>query len=414
MKIIYLTWGETPRSYGVFGSQVIGQFLETAKLCPNDEFHFISALPVVHSGMVREKWFYPKELAIVKKQLDSIKFHWLPIYATQNFVNSSKCTFQLMHGFAHYHLKQKLFKIEPDIVHCRSYHATWAALQVRKKYDLNYKIIFDGRGLWPEEVALKKKWTDDSEDYLFLKGIEQIILTESEVSISVSDTMHYHYDSLGGHQDKIIYLSADVDQIPVHLLNEVKEEQETIKFCYVGALSEEAWHQPSQLLDLYRHLRTFFKRTRLTIVTTTNHNKLKSFFNEFLEDEIVLIATRTRLELKIVLEGQDFGILPFRKNLSIMERFVGKTMLATKTAEYFASGLPMICNKFCGGAAELTCNNGLGIVYDPEKVSKISYMELDNLLSNKMTEKCREFAKENFDYKVNAKKYAFLYKEMNK
>jgi hypothetical protein len=54
MKVVYLTWVETHRSYGVFGSQVIGQFVETQKLSPNDEFHFISAVPIIHSGLLRE------------------------------------------------------------------------------------------------------------------------------------------------------------------------------------------------------------------------------------------------------------------------------------------------------------------------------------------------------------------------
>ena len=34
MKVVYLTWGETPRNYGVFGSQAIRQFIETQKLLP--------------------------------------------------------------------------------------------------------------------------------------------------------------------------------------------------------------------------------------------------------------------------------------------------------------------------------------------------------------------------------------------
>ena len=44
MKVIYLTWGETPRSYGVFGSQVIRQFVETSKLLPEHKFYMICGL----------------------------------------------------------------------------------------------------------------------------------------------------------------------------------------------------------------------------------------------------------------------------------------------------------------------------------------------------------------------------------
>jgi hypothetical protein len=71
MKVAYLTWGETPCIYGVFGSQVIRQFDETKKLLPNSEFHFISAVTIIHSGLLREKWRYFSELSMVKKNLSN-------------------------------------------------------------------------------------------------------------------------------------------------------------------------------------------------------------------------------------------------------------------------------------------------------------------------------------------------------
>ena len=242
MKVIYLTWGETPRSYGVFGTQVVGQFIETAKKCTEGEFHFISAVPVLHSGYVREKWKYGQELQAVKNMFGKIKFHWLPIWASQNLVNPSKKTFNMMHGLAHRGLKKKIERIKPDIVHCRSYGAAWAAISVRKKYNLKYKVIFDGRGLWPEEVALKNAWDENSSDYKFLKSLEQKILFACDCSISVSDPMHEHYLSLGSPNDRIIYLSADTKKLRVDLSEVNKSER--VRFCYVGALSENSWHQP--------------------------------------------------------------------------------------------------------------------------------------------------------------------------
>lgn len=407
MRVVYLTWGETPRSYGVFGSQVIGQFVETAKISPNSEFHFISAVPLIHSGLVREKWRYFSELSKVKEKLGAVAFHWLPIVASQNFVNSSKATFRVMHGIAHWFLKNKLTKIVPDIVHCRSYHAAWAALSARKKYGLNYKIIFDGRGLWPEEVALKRNWSENSVDYQFLKSIEKILLTECDASVSVSDTMHEHYLRLGAKNDQCIYLSADTALLKVNIVE--VEKSETVSFCYVGALAEDTWHQPKALVELYKKLRTFFSKTQLTIVTTSNHERLRAFFSGIPENELVLTSTTTRSELKQVFEEQDFGLLPYREKGTLFENLIGQTMLATKTAEYFVAGLPMICNAYCGGAERMIDDNDLGVTYYPENLDRLTAEEFTPYLNINAREKCQSFALKNFDYAVNARKYFELY-----
>ncbi|MCG3737693.1 glycosyltransferase [Vibrio cincinnatiensis] len=410
MKIVYLTWGETPRAYGVFGSQVLGQFAKTAKLSPADEFHFISAVPIVHSGIIREKWRYFTELKRVKNRLESVAFHWLPIMAFQNFVNSSEATFNLMHGVSHWFLKKTLIKLAPDIVHCRSYHAAWAALKVRKKYGLNFKIIFDGRGLWPEEIALKKGWSKDTSDYLFLKSIESKLLKECDCSISVSNTMHDHYLNLGAKNDHIVYLSVDTHQLKVEK-NEF-EVSDVVRFCYVGALSEGTWHKPQLLVELYRKLRLLFPKTQLTIVTTSDFLVLKKAFSEFPAQEVIMTSTKTRAELKQIFVKQDFGLMTYFLPETDKQILLGDMVLAVKTAEYFVAGLPMICNKYCGGASIIINSNGLGVTYSPENIDTLTSEDLLPYLNMTIREKCQGFALNNFDYEVNAKKYLRLYKEL--
>ncbi|RNF48804.1 glycosyltransferase [Marinomonas hwangdonensis] len=410
MKIVYLTWGETPRAYGVFGSQVIGQFLETSKLSPEVEFHFISAVPIIHSGLIREKWHYFKELKSVKSKLSPIAFHWLPIWTSQNFINSSKYSFVLMHGLTHLHLKAKLKKIQPEIVHCRSYHAAWAALNVKIKYGFTYKIIFDGRGLWPEEVALKKDWSEQSIDYLFLKSIESQLLDKCDCSVSVSDTMHEYYTNLGAQNDHTIYLSADTRKLKVEI-NEF-EVSDTIRFCYVGALSEDTWHKPQLLVELYRKLRLLFPKTQLTIVTTSNFLLLKQAFSEFPTKEIIFTSTKTREELKQVLKKQDFGLMTYFLPENDKEKLLGNMVLAVKTAEYFVAGLPMICNAYCGGASSIIKENGLGVIYYPENIDDLTLEEFIPYLKVSAREKCQSFASENFDYEINAENYKELYQSL--
>lgn len=408
MRIIYLTWGETPRSYGVFGSQVIGQFTETANLLPESKFYFISAVPVIHSGLVREKWRYARELKLVKHKLGVINFHWLPIWAPQNLINSSKFTFKFMHGLAHRHLNKKLQMIKPDVVHCRSYHAAWAALCIKKKYQLNYKIVFDGRGLWPEEVSLKRGWSDQSPNYKFLKTIEGILLTECEKSITVSDTMHEHYVKLKGINDSTIYLSADTKQLKFEK-NEF-EQSDTIRFCYVGALSDTTWHQPKTLISLYRYLRRLFPKTKLTVVTTSNHSELQSLFSEFPEEEVKFTSTKTRAELNQVLNSQDFGLMTYFTPKTEKEILLANMVLAVKSAEYLIAGLPMICNKYCGGIASILKNNNMGIVYDPNTYKGLDLISIESFMKLERKLEISNEAKLLFGSEDNAILCANIYK----
>ena len=407
MKIVYLTWAETPRSYGVFGFQVLGQYIDIAKISPDDEFHFVSAVPIVHSGLVREKWNYFKELRKVKDALCGITFHWITLYTTQNFIYSGKFGFKFLHGRAHNRLKDILRLVEPDVVHCRSYHAGWAALQVRKKYFLSYRIIFDGRDLWPETVSLVNGWESKDKYYLDLLQIENKLLTECEASVSVSDTMHNHYMERGGKNDHVVYLAADNQKLKVDLDDFVLSD--AIRFCYVGALSEKGWHRPTALISLYRKIRELFPKTILTIVTTANHKELKGLFSEFDEHEVIFTSAKTPSELKEVFKLQDFGVMSYFLPKTAVEKLLASVVLAVKITEYLAAGLPVIINAYCGGASVIIEKNKLGVTYFPEDLCDISYDDIKMYLDRSIRGRCQQFALNNFGLRVNSYKYRDLY-----
>jgi len=409
MKVIYLTWGETPRSYGVFGSQAIGQFYETYKLIPGAEFHFVSAVPIVHSGLVRERLSYCKELKNVKKKLQGIRFHWLPIYAPQNFINSSKLTFWLMHVGAGRQLKKIFTGAHPDIVHCRSYHAAWAALQAKENYELSYKVIFDGRGLWPEEVALKKGYVNSDANYLFLKEIEREILSNADVAIGVSDPMVAYYSSLGANCVERIYLSAFVESNSGNVCRKHVNSMSPMTLGYVGALSDETWHKPKYLLELYNKFKSEFVNTRIIIVTTSNHEPIRHAFTGIPQSELLLTSTKTVSELGEILKEFDFSALSYFIPEGGMEEKLSEMVLAVKTAEYLSAGIPVLVNKYCGGAASIILENNVGISYDPLSLHEICKNNMIKLLESNVSVRAKRISREIFDYSSNAKKYREIY-----
>ncbi len=411
MRITYLTWGETPRTIGVFGSQVLGQFAEITRVSSNNEYHIICGVPIVNSGLVREKWRYISEIAKCRYLVKNASFYYLNLYTSQNFIYSSELGFKYLHGGAHTRLRKLFDKIQPDIVHCRSYHAAWAALQVRTIHRLNYKIVFDGRDLWPEVVALKNKWGCSHHSYKHLKHIEKMLLDQCDISVSVSKPMAKHYEEIGVKKSSLIYVSADTAGLLLENSEYIKGN--CIRFCYVGALAEGSWHDTRCLIELYRHLRTLFPKTTLTIVTSANHKLLRRVFSEFPSSELVFASHRGASELKEIFKSQDFGLLSYFKPVTKLERTVSSAVLAVKVGEYLAAGLPIICNKYCEGTTELIkSEDSLGVVYCPERIGEITTESIKQKMSVDVRNTCRQFAAHNFDIRINAQKYHSLYAEL--
>lgn len=408
MNITYLTWGETPRSYGVFASQAIGQFYQNSRQLQDNSYSFLSGLPLIHSGFVREKLGYLNELKNIRSKLGDIPFSIIPIFTTQNFINSAGLGFYSMHGLSLRLLSKKLKALKSDVVHCRAYHATWAALEVRRRYNLTYKVIFDARGLWPEEVAIKNGYDTQHPTYLFMKKIEQRLLKEADTTVVVSEPLLPYYEKLGATRIKCIHVSAPVDQLS-KAERDSATSSERLTLGYVGALSADTWHQPTELLRLYKKIRSELPNTCLRIVTTSNHDDVRRVFSEISPNELTITATHNSDELAAELSQFDFGILSYYRPETEVEKLLSGMVLAVKTAEYMAAGLPVICNRMCGGAASIIEHTGFGIAYSPESLSEITKGALLNLKHTHSPSQVKMFASDAFSYESNAKRYAKLY-----
>lgn len=412
MNVMYLTWGETPRSYGVYGSQVIEQFVQTKKKIPGANFIFVSAVPIVHSGFFREKLGYRHELGKVRQKLGDIPLVWIPIYISQNFVKKSRLGFKCMFMGAVNRFKDVVMEFCPDIVHCRSYHAAFIALKVRRDYGFKYKVIFDARGLLPEELALKNSYKENEAPYKFLKSIERLLLEDSDAVIAVSDTMSNHFKELGAKNVETVYLSASSD----FLQNEDKNRRQSTlsyKFCYIGALEESSWHRPSSLRKLFDRLKSIYPDSTLTIITTSNHGDLRDIFSSFKAGDVLIKSSKSSSELRELVHGMDFGLMSYFNPSTKLEVLLASMVMAVKTAEYLCAGLPVIINQYCGGAASIIKKYKLGIVYDPFYLEKLSEEDIDLIFeSDASANRINEVASALFDYSSHAYQYSILYRKL--
>lgn len=413
MKIMYLTWGETPRSYGVFDSQVIGQFVETMALLPGSQSLFVSGVPLIHSGLVREKLQYANELKRVKTKLEPTPFEWVTVLMTQNVVVPSRHTFDWIYAGAWNRLRALLERFEPDVIHCRSYLAAWAALQARRRFGGRYRIVFDARGLFPEEVALKRRYLDQSPDYLYLKGVERDLLDGCDVTVAVSDTMEAHFRSLGARQVELVYLSASYARLRAsrELMGTPRQR---LEFCYVGALSEGTWHKPSSLARIFARLKAEFTDAKLTIVSTSSHSAIRLHFAQWPEADVEITSTKTNEELKRYLVRADIGLMSYFEPSTPREVMLADMVMAVKIAEYLCAGLPVIVNRYCGGAARVISQHALGVVYDPDQLDALDVSRIRQLVEEQgARDRISRMAYQLFDYTMHARQYADLYRRLS-
>jgi glycosyltransferase involved in cell wall biosynthesis len=147
-------------------------------------------------------------------------------------------------------------------------------------------------------------------------------------------------------------------------------------------------------------------------VTTSNHDALYNAFQDFSPSEINITSTKTVNELKKTLAQAHFACLPYFSPKNQREQLISETMLAVKTVEYLSAGLPVLCNKYCGGASAIIDNNAVGISYDPDTQAEINQGNMLGLLNKETKERAIALAERLFDYKENAKRYAKLYQQL--
>jgi glycosyltransferase involved in cell wall biosynthesis len=131
--------------------------------------------------------------------------------------------------------------------------------------------------------------------------------------------------------------------------------------------------------------------------------------------EIQIKSSKSNSELASILQTAHFGALPFMLPISKAQRAIAHTMLATKTAEYLAAGLPILFNKYCGGISSIVERHNIGLSYDPAEPERvINSVALDQLMTLETRKLARKVAVQLFDSGLNATKYAQLYRDLIK
>jgi glycosyltransferase involved in cell wall biosynthesis len=310
--------------------------------------------------------------------------------------------------FAEKELKKCVDKLQPDILHCRVYPATLVANRVRKKYQYAYRIIFDARGVYPEQILERNSKLIGKIRYYWWKYLEKKLLKRSDLIIGVTNAFIQHF--------KRIVPEAEYKYIPCcfnqhyvkgpetksNIRKQIGFSVDDTVIVYSGNLSAQ-YSSLGLLIDVFSQINSLVEKARFLILTKSDTTELNSLLNEYALRNNSVIKSLSPEQVPLYLSAADIAIL-FRE-----ESIVNEVAMPTKFAEYLSCGLPVIVSRSIKGVAQLTEEFSVGVVLDKPVITS----EIINKLLDMKPEHCQKVS-EAFTVENIADMYYHVYIKLAK
>jgi len=420
MKILYLTWGEAPSLTGIYGGQVVSMLEAARSMQPNLDVHLHVATPIVNRMLVEARFGYPAQLkrfqqTLANKGIRSSVQHLL-VPPLSYYANKIEAVFYLKPYLSG--LVRRIEALKPDIVHCRAYWATRAALAARKLSAHPFKVVFDPRGHVPEEGRFKRPRLFTAHSLAYWNGVERRLLNSADRVVCVTEQMQTNYQEKHGwdaHNAVVIPTMASLEVFaPRRSRAEAKQATglpaDGVVFGYSGALGNSDWHDVSRLVALHQANRHQDPRAAMLIVTRSNHEAIRQAFQAGqAETGLYLQRADSLTAVSNLLNAMDVAVLPYRDSSNAIEDYLASSLIGVKTAEYLAAGLPVVVNQVLKSAQALVEARQVGLAFQSGQEEAV-WRSIQGLLQDAgLIERCRVTASDVFSTENNVRKYLALY-----
>lgn len=421
-NILYLTWCENIVDYGIFESQVFRK-LEYLSKSAAFRFFVLSGIPV-GKKYLSDGTSYQNKINDIKRRFSAlgISFGYRNIVKISPHFHAQWWAVWILHLPHLFFLKNHIEQHHIDLVHCRSYHAALLALLTRRIFRMTYKVIFDTRGLVAEEGVLIGAYREGSVSYRFWKFIEKHLLNASDAVVNVSDNFTEHVKLMCANSSiHTIYTGVDTKVFVHDPEKRIRAGQQlgisdSVKvLVYAGSLGEKGWHSPDLLAEVYCAFKPCFAESRLLIISTSDPQVISARLEQrgVDRDDYLIVPGHSLEEVSFYLQRGDYAAFSYREIHGTIEKTISRTVIAIKTGEYLACGLPLIVNRNAGAAADLVEKYSVGVVFTPGGVTAITegiqQIERDY---RAVSQKCRNVALDYFDYEKNSQKYLEIYRAL--
>lgn len=424
MNILYLTWGEIITNNGIFNNQVLEQLKKIRDIDDSISIKILSGMPLINRPLLRHRQTFLTDIERIRTELSdaSIEFHYRWILVIARWFHSKFYHFPFYTLSQYKFMRKFITQYHIDIVHCRGYHAARLAILVKRKFGLEYKIVFDTRGLFPEEGVLAKHYSLNSRSYKKWKKLEKDILDASDAIVNVTNTFTEHIEAITANKNiQTIFTTTNFDifhydpMTRVNIRKQLSIEEEEKILVYAGSISRQGWHRISTLISLFQVFQQVFTQSRLLIITQSSHTTVINELNKtnLPATSYLIVSANSPAEVNTFLHAADYAALSYRPVSNSFEAVIARSVIASKTGEYFAVGLPLIVNEAVGAASKLVKKFRLGCTYKVGEEFAIQdcILEIDKHY-NETQHQCILTAQKYFDATGNALKYIQIYKKL--
>jgi glycosyltransferase involved in cell wall biosynthesis len=235
-----------------------------------------------------------------------------------------------------------------DLLHARSYVA--ASLMLPWKIATGVPLLFDTRGLWPDERVDMGLWAADGALYRSAKAVERILLRQADSVVVVSDSMRDYLRQEYPHRAEIsacihaIPTCTDLDRFTPQVERDPSLAPELDRarvLTYLGSL--ERRYMVDAMARFYQAWRRAVRardgeaeRTRFLVVSRNDPAGMRSMFEAAgIAEELVHRSARHR-DVPGLVRWAEAGVCFMRPTLS------GRLSAPTKLGELLACGVPVV------------------------------------------------------------------------
>jgi len=315
-----------------------------------------------------KKQFFVSQGKEVNELLKSNNINWIPkIYtAKPKIISTIYDIIKILFIARQLHKKYNF-----DLVHCRSYIASFGGVALKKK---KVKFIFDMRGFWADERVDGKIWNTKNilfkAIYNFFKKKEKTYLNKADYIISLTHAGKkiINDNTNLGYNDKIEVIPCCADLELFNSENITLIQRKTIKekmgikdddfvLSYLGSVG--TWYMLPEMMLFYKCLLEYKSEAKFLFITRDDPSVIYREAEKLnLNKSLIIIKEAKRNEVPLFLSLSNFSLF------FILPVFSKKASSPTKFGEIMGMGIPVVCNSGIGDTDMFMKDENLGVMID--------------------------------------------------
>jgi len=302
-----------------------------------------------------------------------------------------------------------VFRYKIKLIYSRSYPPAIIS-EILKKF-FKIKSIFDMRGFWFDEKVDSGLWKKKSLSYRIGKKIEILLLKNSNIIISLSESGKKELEKMNILRNKksLIYVIRTCTDLKKFNKQSILKKP-SITLGYIGTVR--GWYLFDPVLKVFKYLKKKQPNSKLRILNINDHDYIKTMINKYnFNNEDIYIGESKFANIQKEMNKIDIGVF------FIKPTFSKKASCATKLGEFLASGIPIITNDGVGDHSEILTNSKTGIIIKDfhELNIKKSVDLIENLINDpNLQNRCHNVSKNLFSLEKGVLSYLKIYNALLK